>query len=105
MRPEFPLRRIFPPVLAPFFPFKVDWINDPVFGNISVANDQKRDILCGVIDEAMRKAGACGKTHPVTGSKPVQKTIQPDIRLACDHVDKFLLAAFGMGQRRPAPRG
>src|SRR5262245_14095045 len=97
MRPKWPRRFYFPVARAYFgVAMRVKWVVNAAARACGFAYYQESHLIFRIVQKSMSKSGAGGKRHTVAGLQALQKAIGPQIWLALQHKDEFLLIGLGM---------
>lgn len=97
--------RIVPPIGAVGRHFGMERVDELVVGPACLAGHQQMHLGIGIDEDSMGEAIAGGKAHGIAGAKAVEHAIEPDIWRTLEHIDEFLLCAFGMRARQVVPAG
>lgn len=84
----------------------IEWIDQLVVrsGCSGLTNYQEADVLLRIIDEGMTNARAARERHAIAWIQPVNLTIDPDVWIAFDHIDKLIDVTLCMGPGGSAAR-
>ena len=80
-------------------PLRMQRIKNAIFWLGGFSDNEQAHLRRGVVEHAVGNAGAGRKADAITGAKPVQMPVEPDIWCAFDHIDEFFLGAFGVRER------
>ena len=104
MRPERPRRFYFPMPRAYFgVAMRVKWVVNATAGTCRFSHNQKSYIRFRIVDESMSEASTGRKSYAITRPQSLQIAIGPQIGLALQHEDEFLLIGLGMRPRDTPP--